>query len=180
MIVWLVRHGETVTSGRTFAGRSDVALSAAGQARARELAHDPALRPVGAIVTSPLARARETARPLAETVGVEPILDPHLVEFDFGVYEGRSKRALGLKLRDAHRFAPVPQGESLWEVWQRAGKVIGALEELDAAPGTSVVVVGHFWINRLIFERARGLDFEQACRSRGYLPVTGSVVRLDL
>ena len=84
--LWLVRHGATEWSqtGR-HTSRTDVALLPSGADRARALlprltSHDFAL-----VLTSPLQRARETAR-LAGYPDAE--VDGDLREWDYGVYEG--------------------------------------------------------------------------------------------
>ena len=175
MRLHLIRHGETETSGQTYAGRSDVALTDFGHEQARSVAQLLAEHPIGMILTSPLSRAVQTAQPLARQSGLLPIVLPALREIDFGIYEGRSKRTLDLSLRKAHARIPVPGGESLFDVWQRAGSVLTAL---DARHG-EVAAVGHYWINRMIFGRANGMSFEETCRYRAYRPSTGSVVSLD-
>ena len=179
MRVHLIRHGETVTSGKTYAGRRDVALSERGREQAKEIARDLSGCPIGLILTSPLSRAKETARPLANALSLDPVEEPALMEIDFGRYEGRPKRDLGLKLRETHAFASLPGGESLFDVWERAGHVLWLLESAGLPGGTQAAVFGHFWINRLLFGRAGQLDFDKACRSRGYRPSTGSVCAFD-
>ena len=179
MKLHLIRHGETVTSGRTYAGRSDVALTETGHAQARAISRHLETRPIALIAASPSARARDTAQPLAEALGLDPVVLPDLLEFDFGDLEGQPKAALGLKLRKTHARAPVPGGESLLDVWIRAERVLSALHAAVTSTETEVAVVGHFWINRMIHGRATGLSFDAACRSRRYRPQTGSVVTLD-
>lgn len=180
MRLWLIRHGATATSGLTYAGRSDVALSDAGRAEAQRLAAALSSRPIALILTSPLSRAAETARPLAEALGLAPVAEPALAEFDFGLFEGRAKAELGLNLRKSHARTPVPGGESLWDVWARAGRVVRRIRQAGVPAGVEIAVVGHFWTNRLVLGRCTGLSFDEACRSRAYRPETGSVVRLDL
>ena len=84
--LWLIRHGDTVwsESGR-HTGRTDVPLVPSGEDQARDLAprlrgHDFAL-----VLTSPLQRARETAR-LAGYPDAH--VDENLLEWDYGDYEG--------------------------------------------------------------------------------------------
>lgn len=84
--LWLIRHGATEWSeaGR-HTGRTDVALLPRGEDAARALAprlvgHDFAL-----VLTSPLQRARETAR-LAGFPDAR--VDDDLLEWDYGAYEG--------------------------------------------------------------------------------------------
>lgn len=177
MRVFLIRHGETVTSGRTYAGRIDVPLTDHGRQQARDLATSLSDEPLTYILSSPLSRAMDTARPLALAHGLDPVQEPALMEIDFGHYEGREKDALGLSLRKSHARTPLPGGESLCDVWHRAGVV---LSRLRARPDATCAVVGHFWINRLIWGRAQGLGFDAACRARDYRPATGSCVPITL
>lgn len=177
MKLFLIRHGETVTSGQTYAGRSDVPLTAHGHQQARDLTDRLASEPVAFILTSPLARSVETARPLARHLGLTPIKTAALVEIHFGHFEGRDKSSLGLSLRKGYADSPIPGGESLRNVWDRAGKVAQQVMRRRDAVGA---VVGHFWINRLLWGRLRGLSFEAACQSRDYRPRTGSCVALEI
>lgn len=176
MTLFLIRHGTTTTSGKTFAGRSDVPLNDEGRQMARDIMRQLAERPVERIVASPLSRAVETARPLAERLGLDIEQDPRLLEFDFGDYEGRAKTELGLKLRKTHAHRPVPGGEALIDVWHRAGDFIESLHPT----GAHVAVVGHFWVNRMIYGRFSSMDFADTCRSRKYRPETGSIVELPV
>jgi probable phosphoglycerate mutase len=174
MRLHLIRHGTTDTSGRTFAGRSDVPLNTEGRRMAQDIGHDLASMPITRVMSSPLSRAIETARPLAEGLGLEIETDPRLFEIDFGVFEGQPKTDLGLKLRKAHAVQPIPDGEALLDVWHRAADFLQGLQP----SGGQIAIVGHYWINRMLFGHVSGLDFEAACRSRAYRPKTGSVLQL--
>jgi len=66
-VVVLVRHAEKEAG-------DDPALDGAGRARARALAHALSEWPGGAIYVSQFRRTRETAAPLAEAWGVEPVV----------------------------------------------------------------------------------------------------------
>ena len=177
MKLYMIRHGETVTSGRTYAGRIDVPLTDHGHAQARKIAQVLASQPVSFILTSPLSRAIETAGPLARRLGRTPVATPALMEVDFGDYEGCDKSTLGLNLRKSHADIPVPGGESLRDVWARAGEVAQLLVDRREDVGA---LVGHFWINRLVWGRLNGLSFDAACKNRDYRPRTGSCVALSL
>lgn len=171
MRILLIRHGETTTSGRSYAGRSDVPLTPRGHEQARRLAVELAAEPLSHILASPLARAIDTAKPLARQHGLSPLVTPALSEIDFGCLEGREKGALGRSLRKDHAYKPIPGGEALADVWERAGEVIDLIPTVSV---TVVAIVGHFWINRLIWGRLQGFSFEAACASRDYRPATGS------
>lgn len=177
MNLFLIRHGETVTSGRTYAGRSDVPLTPLGHQQAGDLAERLASQQVSFILTSPLMRAVETAQPLARQFDLTPVETPALMEIDFGDYEGQDKSSLGLSLRKNHAETPVPGGESLRDVWDRAAEVARLLAGRREPVGA---VVGHFWINRLLWGVLGGLSFEAACRNRDYRPRTGSCMALTL
>lgn len=178
MSLYLIRHGETVSSRKIYAGRSDVALNGHGRSQAQIIVQHLANQPISLILSSPLSRAVDTAQPLAQLHDLKPVLEPLLMEFDFGDYEGRSKQSLGLALRKTHAYVPVPGGESLVDVWNRAGKVLDRLTILGTHSSGAIAVVGHFWINRMIWGRINGLDFEATCRSRFYRPQTGSIFTL--
>lgn len=176
MKVILIRHGETTTSAKIYAGRSDVSLTLHGHEQAAQIADALALEPLTHILVSPLSRAINTAEPLACHHGLVPRVTPALAEIDFGVLEGHEKGTLGLNLRKSHAHEPIPGGEALADVWDRAGDVF---DQIPKSPGTLCAVVGHFWINRLIWGRLQGLSFSAACASRVYRPATGSWVAID-
>lgn len=85
------RHGETADNRRlVFQGQSGKALNALGRAQAARLAERMRHHPPDVIVSSDLERAHETAKIVAEAVGVVPELDPDLREVDVGAWTGKS------------------------------------------------------------------------------------------
>lgn len=111
--IYLVRHGETEwsRSGR-HTGRSDIPLTEAGRERAASLAPRFAgLRPA-LVLCSPLSRAQETAR-LAGLVPDD--LDPDLLEWDYGAWEGLTTAEIRERLDDPDWTVwanPIPAGSS--------------------------------------------------------------------
>ena len=85
----LIRHGETAEAcrGRCY-GRLDVGLSPRGRVEAARTAAWLAPAPLTAIYASPLSRAVDSARPIAESHGLALQLDDALCELDFGALEG--------------------------------------------------------------------------------------------
>ena len=85
----LVRHGETDwnADGR-LQGQTDRPLSDYGRRQARQLADELADEQLGAIYSSDLSRARETAEIVGERIGLPVELDPDLREKDWGTWEG--------------------------------------------------------------------------------------------
>src|SRR4051812_24556156 len=86
--LFLARHGDTAwTDSHWHTGRTDVPLNAAGEEHARLLGE--ALPPItfARVFTSPLQRAAKTC----ELAGFGDIaeIDPDLLEWDYGRYEGK-------------------------------------------------------------------------------------------
>lgn len=89
--LFLTRHGETVWHEENrYTGVSDIALTPRGLEQAEALGAWAAGAGLDAIVTSPLSRARRTAEPAARATGIAPVVEPDLLEVDFGVAEGRT------------------------------------------------------------------------------------------
>jgi len=111
--LWLVRHGETAWNreGRV-QGSSDPALSELGRVQAQRLGRRLAGTRFGAVHSSDLQRAQETAA--LALPRMTPVCDPRLRELDFGTWEGRLWRelaeqdgaALSAWLRDPYANAP--------------------------------------------------------------------------
>ncbi len=93
----LVRHGETEWS-RTglHTGLTDVPLTPDGERDARSVGPLLADFDIAVTLSSPLVRARRTA----ELAGLTPTVDPDLVEWDYGGYEGRSTDEIRESLDD--------------------------------------------------------------------------------
>lgn len=88
MKVYLARHGQTVWNHRdVVCGRTDIPLTEKGLAQARALAQQVAKTDVDLILSSPLIRARQTAGAVAERIGAPVVIEPLLLEQDFGDFE---------------------------------------------------------------------------------------------
>ena len=139
----IVRHGRTEANARgLLLGRSDVELDAVGRAQAERLA--AAIGPVDRIISSPLARARQTAEALARLSGVDVATEPRLIELDYGDYDGRAFDDVPAdtwrRWRSDLTFAP-PRGESLHDLGLR---VRAFLDELTAERSdATVALVSH-------------------------------------
>lgn len=147
----VLRHGRTGwnATGR-FQGRADIPLDDRGFAQAEQAAKALAELAPSAIYSSDLARARQTAEPLARLCRLPVVTDQRLREIHVGSWEGltieEALEAMGpgearrwLAGEDVRRS---PTGETVAEVGERAGP---ALEEigLAASDGSTVVAVMH-------------------------------------
>jgi probable phosphoglycerate mutase len=154
----LIRHGATSwnESGR-IQGRADLGLSAGGRAEVAAWRLPPAW--AGARwLTSPLRRAKQTA---ALLTGRPVLVEPRLIEMDWGEWEGRRgvdlraeapaalarSEAQGLDLRP-------PGGESPREVCARL-RALAADLAADPAP---VVAVCHKGVIRAALALATGWE----------------------
>ena len=146
----LVRHGQTTWHAENrYAGITDVPLTDEGARQARELAAWAVRRGgVDALACSPLSRARRTAQPAADALGLEPEVTEGLREVDFGWGEGRTAAEMAAEDPDALRafredaqLGAFPGAEPVQDVAER---VCGALRELAGGhPDRTVLVVAH-------------------------------------
>ena len=95
-MIYIARHGETDWNreGR-YQGQRESQLTDTGVAQARALAVALSQREdYVASISSPLARCVETARPLAERLGISVETDPDLIEIAHGTWEGRLRASI--------------------------------------------------------------------------------------
>jgi len=149
----LVRHGESepMVPGRPFPlvdGHGDPELAPEGRAQAEQVAERLAGHPIDAIYVSTLRRTHKTAAPLAQRLGIEPVVERDLREVYLGEWEGELYRKhmaeghpLALKVIAEQRWDAIPGAESLESIGAR---VSAALERIVAAhPGQCVLIVSH-------------------------------------
>jgi len=138
----LVRHGETEWSrdGR-HTGRTDIPLTDAGRDEAVRLGAMLKGRTFSRVVSSPLQRAVETAR--IAGFGGRFDVDPDLAEWDYGIYEGRTRLDIAREIPGWTVWSqPMIGGESLEALGARADRVIGRL--LPTGGDVLVFSHGHF------------------------------------
>ena len=139
--ILFVRHGETDWNvERRVQGHSDRPLNATGEAQARTLAAELREAHLDAVYASDLARARETARAVAEPHGLKVEVLPALREKNFGTWEG----LLDTEIRERFPHAnggPWGDAETSEELAER---VLTSVREIAARhPGGRVLVVSH-------------------------------------
>lgn len=168
----LARHGETdLNTEDRWQGRIDAPLNAAGLAQGQRLASE---LPEGihAIVASPMLRARQTAEPAAQRLGLPLRLDADFRERDFGVFEGlteaeAAKRYPELAARHAaYRWDEEPPGaEATRAVVARVERGLQRLRSQH--DDQTVLLVSHGFVVRCLRFLIDGLseaDFFAAAR----------------
>lgn len=153
--IYLVRHGETAWSlSGQHTGRTDIALTRRGEEQARALQSRLDGLGFAHVWSSPLQRARRTC----ELSGfARPVIDPELLEWNYGDYEGRT-------LEEIHRVNPgwvlfrdgCPGGESAAQLTARADRVVSRLRALESR----VLVFSSGHLLRSLAARWLGLSLE--------------------
>ena len=157
--ILLARHGETEWNriGR-WQGQADPPLNDTGLRQAAELADRLAGQPISAVYASDLRRASETARVVADHLGVELTEDAGLREIDVGSWSGLTRAEV------EERF---PEGFSRWQAGgighdgetsdQLTERVVAAVERIaHAHPGETVLAVTHGGAIRAVRRHAAG------------------------
>lgn len=163
-VTYLARHGETAWSatGR-HTGRTDLPLTERGERNAQRLRERLAGLVFAKVLTSPLQRAARTCQ--LAGFGALAEVDPDLVEWNYGDYEGlriadiRAKRPGWDLFRDG-----APNGESPADVAERADRVLNRVRAIKG--NVLIFSSGHF----LRVFAARWLDLE---------PLIGKYLMLD-
>jgi len=152
--VTLVRHGQTERSARkAYSGQLDVPLTDTGREQARRCAERLAGAGVDAVYTSPLVRARDTARAIAAATGAPLTVDKRLIEVDYGPFEGLDRAGARAKYGQAFEDwradpfgSPVAGMETLPAALKRASAATADALEAWEHP----VLVGHQGILRIV------------------------------
>ncbi|QTX32675.1 histidine phosphatase family protein [Aminithiophilus ramosus] len=167
--LFLVRHGEPeLTEEGLFLGQSDVLLSARGREEAKELGESLRAFSFGAVYSSDLIRAAETARIVVGSRPLSVIAAPALREVALGDWELRRRRdvekedprAYRDRGRDLLGFRP-PRGESFRDLAERALPLLRGI--MGQNSGDSLVVT-HAGVLRLLFADLLGLEPERLFR----------------
>lgn len=102
--VILFRHANAGNGGETrFKGCANPPLSRKGEREARAIARSYNEWPIGRIISSPLIRAIQTIKPLADKRGLTIETEDSLKDLDFGEWEGKTLKEV--QAFDPRRFA---------------------------------------------------------------------------
>lgn len=158
--VYLVRHGETAwTRSGQHTGRTDIPLTERGERDARDLGARLRGLTFAKVLTSPLQRARRTGELAGFDESME--LDPYLMEWDYGDYEGRSTSDIRAERPGWRLFEDgCPGGETLAELSTRADRVIDRIRALEG----DVLVFAHGHLLRILMARWIALPALEARR----------------
>jgi probable phosphoglycerate mutase len=168
MNVFMIRHGETAwsLSGR-HTGTTDIPLTDNGRRLAQRLRPALAKETFARVLVSPMQRARQTCE--LAGLGAAAVIEPDLVEWNYGEYEG-------LTTQQIHESRPgwlifrdgCPGGESPEEVGARADRVIARARPIEG----DVALFAHGHVLRVLAARWIGLP---AVSGQHFLLDTGTL-----
>jgi len=159
----LARHGETEWNvAEVFRGQIDIDLNETGVKQAELLSGYLSTSAIAAVYSSPLKRALKTAEIIAQPHKLEVDVDPDLIDFNFGKWQGLSHQEVKEKYRDLYATwithpeqVRIPDGEALEDVSKRVIRVRNKV--IENHRGT-VVIVGHRVVNKVMICTLLGLD----------------------
>ena len=161
--IYIFRHGQTdYNAARRVMGQLDIPLNDVGRVQATELANKLATFAIGAIYSSPLTRAMETARAVADKIGAPVITDARLMERNNGNLQGHivhgtdNPSEYQMDYNQMELFWPAAQlndnnwqpdgGESRTECWVRGRTAITDIAK--NAPYDTIAISTHSGIMR--------------------------------
>jgi broad specificity phosphatase PhoE len=170
--IYVARHGETawsITGQHT--GLTDLPLTERGEHNASRLKDRLKDLDFKQVYVSPLQRARRTCE--LAGFGAVAEIDPDLVEWDYGQYEGRRSAEIHAERPDWELFRDgCPGGESPAQVAVRADRVVSRLREVS---GNALVFSSGHFIRVLA---SRWLGIAPTANSRYFLLGTASLSAL--
>jgi alpha-ribazole phosphatase len=177
--ILLIRHGATDLAG-TFCGHSDPCLNERGRNQSAALLSRLQGENIGAVYTSDLRRAQQTAVVLSTAKAVPLHILPGLREIHFGSWEGLRWSEVEAKDREfAERWLleypslPTPGGEAIGEFEERVLATLGPLLRIEQRP---IAIVSHAGVMRVAMRRLGGFAEDQSfTQTKEYC----SVVRLS-
>jgi len=155
--LYYIRHGETEwsLSGR-HTGRSDIPLTAHGEAQARALSEWLGDIKFTCVLTSPRQRARRTCE--LAGLGTAAGIDDDLAEWDYGEYEGQRSVDICRARPDWNVFRDgCPGGEAPASISERADRLIARL----CAVQGSVALFSHGQFGSVLAARWIGLPVRE-------------------
>ena len=165
----LWRHGQTTWNvEHRYQGQTDIPLDDAGVAQAEQAARRLATLRPDALFSSDLARAQQTAAPLAKLTGLPVTLDKDLRERYGGDWEGLSDAVIRERYPTERATWNPPNGEPNPVIAERvAGALTRIADTLDE--GQLAIAVGHGAALRIGMERILDIPVDG-------LPTLGSLV----
>ncbi len=160
---YFVRHGETVWNVENkICGATDIELTERGHQQAIETGHKILEMGIKAdiILTSPLIRAKETARHISEITGIPMEVEQRLIEQNYGIWESTPRDGKEFHEAKKDRASRVGTGESMLQMAQR---IYNLLDDIKAGD-KEYILVAHNGLVRIVESYFREMDNEEFSR----------------
>ncbi len=162
--LYLVRHGETAWSKTgQHTGLTDLELTDQGKLDATRLGARLKSLKVDRVFTSPLKRARTTCELCG--FGLQAATMPELLEWDYGLFEGRTSAQIRAEQPGWDLFKDgCPGGESVADISRRADRALTTFAQIEGtilvfSSGHLLRVLAARWLGcEAAFGRYLGLD----------------------
>lgn len=151
MKIYSTRHGQTSYNKKEIIlGTTDITLDSTGREQAEVLADKIAdLDCIDLIISSPMTRAMQTARTVADKCGLDIIIEERFREWNYGEYEGKSRFTEGFA--DNKVNFGVKMGKNGESLLQLSHRVYSALDDIiKMYNDKTVLIVSHGGICRVI------------------------------
>ena len=168
-LIYLARHGDIgLGRDKRYIGQLDLPLSAHGKTQVALLKDLFCQVPLDEIYCSDLRRAQQTADIIATARQIIPVAHVGLRELNMGDWDGelfsdiRTKYPAEFKQRgkEIANYSP-PKGESFSDCYKR---VIPVFESLTQSDETTILIVGHAGVNRVILCHVLGIPLDNVFR----------------
>ncbi|MGI6361954.1 MAG: alpha-ribazole phosphatase [Bacillota bacterium] len=181
--IYLVRHGETdFNNDWRYQGQIDETLNETGLVQAQALGTYFADKKLTKIYTSPLLRAQQTAKPIAQQHQLDCEIHQSLIEINFGAWEGLTfsqiKESFPREMEqwiDSPHTTKIPQGETFTMVGERVQQALN--EIIATGQGEELAIIAHGCVNRILLCQLLGLDYQYIKQFR---QDNGAVTIIDL
>jgi len=168
-LIYLARHGDIgLGKDKRYIGQSDIPLSDLGKKQANLLKEKFSRVPLDAIFCSDLKRSQQTADIIASAHQIVPKARMELREMNMGEWEGKLFSEIRAKYPSEYKergeniaLYSSPEGESFSDCFKRVNPIF---ESLAQSPETTILIVGHAGVNRVILCRILGIPLDDVFR----------------
>ena len=152
MKIWITRHGQTnLNKKHLMQGLTDEPLNETGLLQARQAREKLGDMTFDAVYASPLDRAITTASIIGNVPKERVIIDPRIIETDFGKYECRSYYRMGPAMTLYWALPEVfPAPESVETIASMVARSSSFLDELKQKDYETVLIACHGGIIRAL------------------------------
>lgn len=170
--ILLIRHGDTELTGHVLYGRMPgVHLSEEGHRQAEALAKSIAARyKVDQLISSPLERAKETARYLSTHLNLPIATHEGIIELDYGKWLGRTFEDIRQSEHWEHynrlrSLLGPPEGELMLEVQARAWSALrDIMSSVKGDDNVTIALVSHGDVIRALLVLLLGMPLDNIHR----------------